>query len=101
MAQTFALTEGSIERIYNASGPDDEVFSSSPTVQIVSFKKVAPREGQVNALDRYRLIVSDGKFFAQAMLATQLSHLVEENQLHRGSVVKLDKVTCNRVQGKK
>ena len=103
MTQSYTLSEGSIERIHNAPGPDDDIFNSSPTVQILSLKKVPTREGTVNtnAPDRYRLIISDGKLFSQAMLATQLTPLVEDNQLGKGSIVKLEKVTCNVVQGKK
>jgi replication factor A1 len=103
MAENFTLTEGALERIHNASGTDDEALSSSPTVQILTLKKFSGREGQSNpnAPDRYRLILSDGKNFAQAMLATQLSHLVDENQLKKGCIITLDKVTCNALQGKK
>lgn len=103
MTETFNLTQGALERIHKATNPDDPIFESVPTIQILTLKKVPGREGQVNpnAPDRYRLIVSDGKHFSQAMLATQLSHLVDENKLHKGSVVRLEKMSCNVLQGKR
>lgn len=52
-------------------------------------------------MDRYRVIVSDGEHFLQSMLATQLNHLVEEEQILKHSIAVIEKFTCNLVQGKK
>ncbi|KAI0672914.1 replication factor-a protein [Trametes maxima] len=52
-------------------------------------------------MDRYRVIVSDGVNFLQSMLATQLNHLVEEEQVLKHSIAVIEKFTCNLVQGKK
>ncbi|KAI0780628.1 replication factor-a protein [Trametes elegans] len=52
-------------------------------------------------MDRYRVIVSDGEHFLQSMLATQLNHLVEEEQIVKHSVAVVEKFTCNLVQDKK
>ncbi|KAI0822834.1 replication factor-a protein [Trametes gibbosa] len=52
-------------------------------------------------MDRYRVIVSDGERFLQSMFATQLNHLVEEEQILKHTIVAIEKFTCNLVQGKK
>lgn len=99
----FQLTSGVLQRLLGAAAGDDDLWTSSPTLQILSLKKIPnPREGQANSSpDRYRLIVSDGEKFTQAMLATQLSHMVNDNELTRHCIVRAEKLTCNTVQNKK
>jgi len=48
-----------------------------------------------------RIILSDGKYFIQSMLATQLNHFVEDKQLDKNVVVKLTGFVTNAVQGRK
>lgn len=48
-----------------------------------------------------RIILSDGKFFIQSMLATQLNHFVEDKHLDKNVVVKLTGFVTNAVQGRK
>ncbi|THG99977.1 hypothetical protein EW026_g2488 [Hermanssonia centrifuga] len=97
------LTAGICERL-NTPGDNDEeqetLWNSQPTVQILSIKKVGTTTGP-NALDRYRIIVSDGEFFLQAMLATQLNKLVEEGTVGKNTVVVINKFTSNYVQEKR
>ena len=40
--------------------------------------------------ERFRLIVSDGEHYQQAMLATQLNHLVKDGNLRKFTVVQVD-----------
>ncbi|GLJ46533.1 hypothetical protein SUGI_0980710 [Cryptomeria japonica] len=51
--------------------------------------------------ERYRLVVSDGSYMQQAMLATQLNATVKSGHLQKGSVVQLTEYTCNAVQNRK
>jgi replication factor A1 len=50
---------------------------------------------------RYRLVISDGEHYMQAMLTTQLNDLVEGNQLAAHCVIKLSEFICNQVQPRK
>ena len=52
-------------------------------------------------MDRYRVIISDGVHFIQAMLATQLNDLVRTNAIGKHTVVVVEKATCNYVQAKR
>ena len=51
--------------------------------------------------ERYRLAISDGKYWCIAMLATQLNSYVTDSQIHENTIFKLDEYLSNAVQGKK
>jgi replication factor A1 len=53
--------------------------------------------GNAPASDRYRMMVSDGSNFLQAMLATQLNQLVQDDLIKPRCLVKLDEFICNTV----
>ncbi|KAL7283639.1 hypothetical protein ACG7TL_003075 [Trametes sanguinea] len=94
------LTNGFCARLNNSDNEEDELYNSQPVIQFLSFKRVPP-SGGASTVDRYRVIVSDGEHFQQSMLATQLNHLVEEEQVLKHSIAVIEKFTCNLVQGKK
>lgn len=92
------LTAGICARIHDANNFDEALCSSSPTIQLLSLRKVAPASGSAAAVERYRIIISDGENFLQAMLATQLNSLVDDGHIQRHSIVVVEKFTCNIVQ---
>jgi hypothetical protein len=49
----------------------------------------------------YRIILSDGQYFIQAMLATQENHHVENKTLDKNVLLKLTSFVTNAVQGRK
>ena len=53
------------------------------------------------AAERFRLAISDGRFWCVAMLATQLNEIVNTNQIHENTILKLDEYLSNAVQGKR
>ncbi|KAG5354081.1 hypothetical protein C0989_009779 [Termitomyces sp. Mn162] len=93
------LTAGICARLHAATPDDHEVFSGPHTVQFLSIKKV--NSGNAGALDRFRIIVSDGINFLQAMLATQLNGMVNDGTIGKHTVAVIEKLTCNYVQDKK
>lgn len=96
------LTAGSCARLHHATPEDEDLFNSPHTVQFLSIKKVTPTSTTNNpSVDRYRIILSDGINFVQAMLATQLNHLVQENAIGKHTVATIEKLTCNYVQEKR
>ncbi|EIN07090.1 replication factor-a protein [Punctularia strigosozonata HHB-11173 SS5] len=93
------LTRGLCLRLQHAQTDDQEIYLSCPTVQFLSIKKISPTGPPgANAPDRYRIIMSDGEHFVQAMLATQLNHLIEDETIGKHSIVVLDRFTANVVQ---
>ncbi|KIL69845.1 hypothetical protein M378DRAFT_68419 [Amanita muscaria Koide BX008] len=93
------LTAGSCQRLHNTVSSDAPILSQPHIMQILSIKVVNPT-ANANSVDRYRMIMSDGVHYIQAMLATQLNQYVQEKQIQRYSVIAVEKMTCNQLQGK-
>ena len=96
----FQLSAGSCELLQNAMPEDVNVFSTQYTVQFLSIKKVGQPPANP-APDRYCIIMSDGTHYMQAMLATQLNGMVQDNEIGKNTVAVLEKLTCNYVQEKR
>ncbi|KAF7363822.1 Replication protein A subunit [Mycena sanguinolenta] len=92
------LTAGSCYGLHNAAPEDTSLFEASHILQVLSVKSVNSPNSNV---DRYRIIVSDGEHFIQAMLATQLNSLVKEGNIKKNTIVNVTKMTCNFVQDKR
>lgn len=97
------LSSGSCKLLQNATPDDIEVFESEHTLQLLSIKKVGNTgpNANPNAPERYRIIMSDGIHYMQAMLATQLNNMVQENEIGRNTIAVIEKLTCNYVQEKR
>ncbi|KAJ8773977.1 hypothetical protein K2173_009408 [Erythroxylum novogranatense] len=89
------LTEGAIARITSGGVTAAEL---KPTLQVTELKQVQTKQPQQS--DRFRLVLSDGTHLQQAMLGTQINHLVKDGHLRPGSVVQLVQYTCTTVQGR-
>ncbi|GAB5586089.1 Replication factor A protein 1 [Umbelopsis nana] len=88
-------TSGSIKAIYNDQ--KDSPLCQNPVVQVINIKKV-PTSNNVN---RYRVVISDGVYFMQAMLASQHTPLVENETLQKYSLLVLKDYVCNSLQNRK
>lgn len=88
------LSAGAIERIYQTKDT-----SLTPVLQIVELKQINANNG--TGVTRYRLQISDGVRYQQAMLATQLNNCVAEGALQVNSVVRMRDFICNEVSGKR
>ncbi|KAJ3752916.1 hypothetical protein EV360DRAFT_88276 [Lentinula raphanica] len=99
---SFQLDTGICQRINSATPNEDELFGHSHTLQVLSLKKVGKQQENTNLpSDRYRIVLSDGAHFLQAMLATQLNDMVVEEHLKRYTVVCVERLSCNYVQEKR
>ncbi|CAJ2647016.1 unnamed protein product [Trifolium pratense] len=70
-----------------------------PVLQVIDLKLVQAQQNSTT--ERYRLVLSDGSFYQQGMLATQKNKLVQDQILQKGSVVRLTQYVCNDVQNRK
>lgn len=97
------LSSGSVKILQKASPEDVDLFDHEYTLQFLSIKKVGNNANAPTSAppERYRLIISDGEHYMQAMLATQLNDLVQENSITKNTVAVVDKLTCNYVQEKR
>ncbi|KAJ4843381.1 hypothetical protein Tsubulata_045925 [Turnera subulata] len=90
-----SLTKGAISWI--TSGEASAV-GLQPTLLVTELKQVQTKQPQQN--DRFRLVLSYGSHLQQAMLGTQLNHLVKDGRLRSGSIFRLLQFTCTTVQGR-
>jgi len=95
MAPNREVTPETVARIHAGQ------VKFNPCVQVLDVKKIQPNPGQSTGQDRYRLIISDGTHYQQAMLATQLNELVTSNQIVPNGLISLVDFICNEVQNKK
>ncbi|KAK7040919.1 60S acidic ribosomal protein P1 [Paramarasmius palmivorus] len=94
---SYQLEEGIIERLHEAEPTDEQLFTAPHVLQVLSVKQV----GANGAQDRHRVILSDGAHFLQAMLATQLNHMLSDELLTKNTIIVTQKLSCNFVQGKR
>ncbi|CAN0355303.1 unnamed protein product [Pylaiella littoralis] len=68
----------------------------NPVVQVISLKKMTS-----GGSDRWRLVLSDGKHYAQSMLATQQNEMISNGDLQEMCIIKLTDYIVNVVQNKR
>lgn len=71
-------------------------MGTDQVIQFLSVKKVTG-----GPVDRYRLIISDGVNFIQAMLATQCNSMVEDTSVAKFTVAVIERASCSLVQNKR
>lgn len=105
------LTAGFCELAHRS---DESPEGVQPILQVLSVKKIAAVGASTDRFrsaaslatlssdtKQHRIILSDGKYFIQAMLATQLNHYVENKELEKNVVIKLTQFVTNAVQGRR
>ncbi|KAI1293967.1 replication factor-A protein [Xylaria venustula] len=96
-----AITQGALDAIFNDPGHVDQRFPI-PVLQCLQIKPLAAQ--QPNAApaqqERYRIVLSDVRNYVQCMLATQANHVIHDNQLTRGCLVRVKSYQANAVKGK-
>ncbi|EPQ29340.1 uncharacterized protein PFL1_03095 [Pseudozyma flocculosa PF-1] len=94
------LTQGAIARMVESTDTSNGV--QNPVCQILSIKKISSTStANPNVGDRYRIILSDGVHFAQAMLASQKRQMAENGEIDRNSVVRVLQYSSNNVQNRR
>ncbi len=94
------LTQGAIAQMIQTADPANSV--QNPVCQILSIKKIqASATSASNVGDRYRIILSDGLHYAQAMLASQKRSMVESGELEKHSIVRIAQYASNSVQNRR
>ena len=83
MQQTFQLSTGIIDTLSQAD-QNEALWSETHMLQILSLKHIPTVREGANS-DRFRMILSDGVKFTQAMLATQLNHFVKEEKVGKNT----------------
>ena len=82
------LTNNAVQSLVSANAPDGVHY----IVQVINVR-------QINQ-ERYRVIISDGEHYVHAMMASQLNHLIMNNQISENTVIKVKENITNMVQDK-
>ena len=105
MSSDLTLSGGICQRLHAGDSNDESIWGTKPTLQFLSIKKVVasnPGPNNPNATtDRYRIIISDGLHFLQAMLATQLNYLVEEDRIGKNTIALIENMSCQTITDKR
>ncbi|KAI5821081.1 hypothetical protein BZA77DRAFT_298669 [Pyronema omphalodes] len=73
-------------------GPKD------PVVQCLQIK---PIPAQDHAPERFRIVLSDTRYFVQAMIATQANNLIHSGELQRGTFLRLNSYNPQKVKDRR
>ncbi|KAI9014187.1 putative RFA1 protein [Hyaloraphidium curvatum] len=90
------LSTGAVALMYNSA-----LEARTPTLQVLNIKKIQPQPGQQQTQERYRLIISDGQHYIQAMVATQLNEKLTSGLLQKNGIIQVHNCVTNQVQGRK
>ncbi|KAF9523431.1 hypothetical protein CPB83DRAFT_821579 [Crepidotus variabilis] len=105
MSEIPRLTSGICKKFLIAPLDDADVFNSEHTVQILSLKAISPGPSTDPSKpaepERFRLIMSDGVHFMQALLATQLNFMVFEEILLKNAIAVVETINCHIIEGKR
>jgi len=93
----MSLSTGCVRRLYE--GPTQESHSDGALVQVLEVKKIEPKAGQQG--DRYRLVVSDGECYMQAMVANSLTSLIINGEITSGVILRMNEYMCNEINGRR
>lgn len=96
MERASEITRNCISHIYKTGDT-----STRPIVQICELKRISQPNSNPDAPPRYRLAISDGVHYQQAMLATQLNTLISDNVIQLNSLVRLNDFISNNLQNKR
>ncbi|KAI0873199.1 replication factor-A protein [Hypoxylon argillaceum] len=100
-AAQAAITQGALDAVFNDPGNADQRFPV-PILQCLQIKPLAAQQapGAPAQQERYRVVLSDIRNYVQCMLATQANHVIHDNQLVRGCIVRVKSYQANAVKGK-
>ncbi|KAA8525134.1 hypothetical protein F0562_007002 [Nyssa sinensis] len=89
------LTEGAIAMISSGEAQGNDV---KPVLQVADIRLVKTQHQTAN--EKYRILLSDGAYLQQGILATQRNDLVRSERLQKGSIVQLTQFVCYVIQGR-
>jgi replication factor A1 len=94
------LTQSCLRAIHDADTAPVPGFEQ-PTLQVLATKPINNNPNAANATERWRVVLSDGTNFIQAMLATQLNSLVHSGEMGKGKLIKVSGYSMSKMKDKK
>ncbi|KAI1778327.1 replication factor-a protein [Hypoxylon cercidicola] len=100
VAAQQAITQGALDAIFNDPEHIEQRYPV-PVLQCLQIKPLGTQQGAAGQQpERYRVVLSDIHNYVQSMLATQANHVIHDNSLVRGSLVRIKSYQANTVKGK-
>ncbi|CAI6100091.1 unnamed protein product [Clonostachys chloroleuca] len=96
-ASNDAISSGALEAIFTDKDKAAREYPV-PILQCLQIKPMA--SGAQGGQERYRLVLSDGRHFVQAILATQSNHVIHEGQLQVRSFARIKEYTTQNLKEK-
>lgn len=92
----ITLTKGAIAAISSGGATENDM---KPVLQVAEIRSVNTQNNQ--GAERYRMLLSDGEVFQQAILAIQFNGLIKSEKLQKDSIVQLLHFVCHDFQDRK
>ena len=94
------LTPGSVRALHDADTAPVPGFEQ-PTLQVLATKPINSTQNAASTVERWRVVLSDGAHFIQAMLATQLNPLVHSGEISKGKLMRVNSYSMSKMKEKK
>jgi hypothetical protein len=91
--QEWPMTGGAVQRMYH----DDNTPGS--VVQVLDIRRLST-DNPV-AVERFRLVVSDGQHYQQAVVVTELNARIKSGEIQTLGLIKLTEIFCKVVMGRR
>ena len=89
--QQWPMTGGAVQRMYH----DDSTPGS--VVQVLDIRRLSTDNPM--AVERFRLVVSDGQHYQQAVVVTELNARIKSGEIQTLGLIKLTEIFCKVVMG--
>lgn len=90
------LTVGLCDQLESSTSPQDPIWATSPTVQILQARAV-----KSNGRTLWRTAISDGTHVLQAIVSTQLNTLFADGHAGKGSIARLQHIAMSLINGRR
>ncbi|EOA14703.1 hypothetical protein CARUB_v10027980mg [Capsella rubella] len=93
------LTTGAINKMLNGEVASEA--DMTPVLQVTELKLIQSKRPNQEAINRYKVSLSDGILSQQGMLGTSLNVLVTSGNIQLGSILRVTQFVCNLIQNRR
>jgi len=99
MAAPVQLTPGGVPLVSNHVTGAETVQA---VLQVLDVRAVVHKSNDnPGGSNRYRMLLSDGVYSLQSMLATAENHHIRDGYIQKGSIIHLQEYTCSTIRGRR
>ncbi|PAN16851.1 hypothetical protein PAHAL_3G091100 [Panicum hallii] len=99
MAAPAQLTPGGVPAVSRHVNGEETLQA---VLQVIDVRHVANKNNDnPSASDRFRMLLSDGVYSLQSMLATAENQRIRDGSIRKGSIIHLQEYTCSTIRGRR